>query len=272
MQIAAAKSTFDENLPIRRRGPVLPRMSMEAGPDLGTRTCAPHAGGVQGDRVATLRAAGVPPWSSPDPIASQIIQAKLAKGTLRTDPCVGSVEAVRGVRHPCSGCDRPITPDHVEMRAAFADGGHLRFHPWCFVAWYRATHRLESALDPRLLMAVRLQRIQGRIRDGGLPRQQVSAAAYLAGTGRECAGCDEVIDRGQIEVEVAADGTGQALSMHLECFAVLLVEAGERPSNGAAEASARADDRCVLCCLPIELPTPVAYLAGAMAHFGCAFR
>jgi len=268
MLTVASDSIYDENRPIRGRGPVPAHVSMEAGSDL-SRPLGSRAASGPGNCVGPLRATGNPPWSSPDPIASQIIQVKLAKGTLRTDPCVGSVEAVRGVQDPCSGCDRPITPDHVEMRAAFADGGHLGFHPWCFVAWYRATHRLESTLDPRLLMAARLQRIQGRIREGGLPAQRVSAAAYRAGTGRECAGCDESIDRRQIEVDVDPGGSGQAASMHLECFAVLLVETGEQPSNGAAHAS---DDRCVLCCLPIDLPTPVAYLAGAMAHFGCAFR
>jgi len=69
-----------------------------------------------------------------------IIQARLAHGTLRHDPCIGGVVVVRGSQRSCNGCERILGADDIEMHAQFPDGDLLRFHAKCFGAWCQATH------------------------------------------------------------------------------------------------------------------------------------
>ena len=71
--------------------------------------------------------------------AEIVIQAKLAHGTLRHDPCIGGVVVVRGSQLPCNGCEHILEADDIEMHARFPDGDLLRFHARCFGAWCYAT-------------------------------------------------------------------------------------------------------------------------------------
>src|SRR5262245_35074868 len=75
---------------------------------------------------------------TPDPLSVRTIRAKLRRGTLRDDTCVGGIVVARGDQQACSGCDRTIRAEDVEIRARFRDGAILQFHAWCFSAWHRA--------------------------------------------------------------------------------------------------------------------------------------
>ena len=81
---------------------------------------------------------------TPDTLSARIIQAKLRRGTLRDDTCVGGIVVARGDQQACSGCDRTIRAEDVEIRARFRDGAILQFHAWCFSAWHRAVAALRQ--------------------------------------------------------------------------------------------------------------------------------
>ncbi len=69
---------------------------------------------------------------------TKFIRAKLAANTLpRTLPT--SLMRGKGDGQPCSGCDTPIDPVHIEYTLDFGGGQIIRFHADCEQAWRRAT-------------------------------------------------------------------------------------------------------------------------------------
>src|SRR5262245_33848794 len=62
---------------------------------------------------------------TPDPTAARTIREKLRLGILPTETCAGGIVIARGDQQACSGCDRAIMPDEVEIRARYAGGGEI---------------------------------------------------------------------------------------------------------------------------------------------------
>jgi len=133
---------FDENTHARLRAAALCRTASDliARSLLTRQAIARGRGQCATRRLLRLAAGGSDADTTPDPAAAQVVRAKIARGSLRRDPCVGGVVVLRGSQHPCNGCGWPIPADEVEMRARFVDGDLLRFHAWCFDTWYRAVN------------------------------------------------------------------------------------------------------------------------------------
>ena len=88
-------------------------------------------------RLLCLAAGGSePPVHEMPPRAA--LGAKVVSGDLRRDHC-RHVVVTTGRGECCQGCDMPIAPEHVELRARFDDGGLLRFHARCFSSWFNET-------------------------------------------------------------------------------------------------------------------------------------
>jgi hypothetical protein len=72
---------------------------------------------------------------SADALVNQIRQSILA-GQLPKEHCHATWYG-KGTGLLCDGCDRPITPDEVEVECDLPDGGMVRLHRQCYDVWTR---------------------------------------------------------------------------------------------------------------------------------------